>query len=173
MVPDLVQFLALRARLEDLDGVPIINIHDVPLQGLNAVIKRAIDIAISSIALVFVAIPGAFIAITIKLTSKGSIFYCQERMGLDGRPFTVYKFRSMHENAEEVTGPIWSPDDDPRCTPVGRFLRRTDLDELQSESAGLIEEHAALRAELAGLDERRRSERTEKLSTRPRSCTRS
>jgi Undecaprenyl-phosphate glucose phosphotransferase len=130
VVPDLVQFLALRARLEDLDGVPIINIHDVPLQGINSVIKRAIDIVLSSAALVFLGLPGAFIAITIKLTSPGPVFYRQERMGLDGRPFTVYKFRSMRLDAEETTGPIWARDDDPRCTPVGRFLRRTDMDEL-------------------------------------------
>ncbi len=130
VVPDLVQFLALRARLEDLDGVPIINIHDVPLQGVNAGIKRVIDIAFSVVALVFLAIPSAIIAATIKLTSPGPVFYRQERMGLDGRPFTVYKFRSMRVDAEAETGPIWADEEDPRCTPVGRFLRHTDMDEL-------------------------------------------
>jgi Undecaprenyl-phosphate glucose phosphotransferase len=130
VVPDLVQFLALRARLEDLDGVPIINIHDVPLQGFNAVIKRLIDITISGFATLVLLIPGSIIALIIKLTSPGPVFYRQERMGLDGRPFTVYKFRSMRENAEEMSGPIWARDDDPRCTTVGRFLRKTDLDEL-------------------------------------------
>ena len=95
VVPDLVQFLALRARLEDLDGVPIINIHDVPLQGLNAVIKRVIDLAISGVGLLLLAIPPALIALAIKYTSPGPVFYRQERMGLDGRPFWVYKFRSM------------------------------------------------------------------------------
>jgi Undecaprenyl-phosphate glucose phosphotransferase len=130
VVPDLVQFLALRARLEDLDGVPIINIHDVPLQGINAFIKRVIDIAISATALLILAIPGAIIALLIKWTSPGPVFYRQERMGLDGRPFTVYKFRSMRVDAEEVTGPVWARDDDPRCTPVGRFLRKTDIDEV-------------------------------------------
>jgi len=130
VVPDLVQFLALRARLEDLDGVPIINIHDVPLQGVNALIKRIIDITISGTALMILAIPCSIIALLIKWTSPGPVFYKQERMGLDGRPFTVFKFRSMSQNAEDVTGPIWARDDDPRCTPVGRFLRKTDFDEL-------------------------------------------
>ena len=130
VVPDLVQFLALRARLEDLDGVPIINIHDVPLQGINSMIKRVIDVSISSAALLLLGIPGGIIALTIKFTSPGPVFYRQERMGLDGRPFTVYKFRSMRLDAEDVTGPVWARDDDPRCTPVGRFLRRTDMDEL-------------------------------------------
>ena len=68
--------------------------------------------------------------VIIRWTSPGRVFYRQERMGLDGRPFWVYKFRSMHEGAEDVTGPIWARDDDPRCTAVGRFLRRWDLDEL-------------------------------------------
>jgi len=130
VVPDLVQFLALRARLEDLDGVPIINIHDVPLQGLNAVIKRAIDLAISGAAVLVLLIPAAIIALLIRWTSPGAVFYRQERMGLDGRPFWVYKFRSMRVDAEDVTGPIWAREDDPRCTPVGRFLRHWDLDEL-------------------------------------------
>ena len=130
VVPDLVQFLALRARLEDLDGVPIINIHDVPLQGLNAVIKRTIDLAISGAGALILAVPCGIIALAIKWTSAGPIFYRQERMGLDGRPFWVYKFRSMDVDAEDVTGPIWARDDDPRCTPVGRLLRHWDLDEL-------------------------------------------
>jgi Undecaprenyl-phosphate glucose phosphotransferase len=130
VVPDLVQFLALRARLEDLDGVPIINIHDVPLQGFNAAVKRVIDVTISGAASILLLVPCAVIALLIKWTSEGPVFYRQERMGLDGRPFTVYKFRSMEKNAEEDTGPIWARDDDPRCTAVGRFLRKTDLDEL-------------------------------------------
>ncbi len=130
VVPDLIQFLALRARLEDLDGVPIINIHDVPLQGVNAAIKRIIDVTLSGTAVILLAIPCSIIALLIKWTSPGPIFYRQERMGLDGRPFTVYKFRSMRVDAEDVSGPVWARDDDPRCTPVGRFLRKTDLDEL-------------------------------------------
>jgi lipopolysaccharide/colanic/teichoic acid biosynthesis glycosyltransferase len=64
------------------------------------------------------------------MTSPGPIFYRQERMGLDGKAFTVTKFRSMSIGAEEDTGPVWASEDDPRCTPFGRFLRRYDLDEL-------------------------------------------
>ena len=130
VVPDLLQFIALRARLEDLDGVPIIAINDVPLQGFNSVLKRVIDIGISSVALAFFAIPIGIIAALIKMTSPGPILYRQERMGLDGRAFTVFKFRSMFANAEDTTGPVWARDDDPRCTPLGRVLRRFDLDEL-------------------------------------------
>jgi Undecaprenyl-phosphate glucose phosphotransferase len=130
VVPDLLQFIALRARLEDLDGLPIINVNDVPLQGLNAWVKRAIDIVLSTLALAFLAIPFAIIAALVKWTSPGPVFYAQERMGLDGKAFTVYKFRSMYTDAEESTGPVWAPDNDPRATPVGHWLRHLDLDEL-------------------------------------------
>jgi Undecaprenyl-phosphate glucose phosphotransferase len=130
VVPDLLQFIALRARLEDLDGLPIININDVPLQGLNAWIKRGLDVVLSTAAMVVMAVPALVIAILVKRTSPGPVFYAQERMGLDGRAFTVYKFRSMYHDAEGSTGPIWAPDDDPRATPVGRWLRKLDLDEL-------------------------------------------
>jgi Undecaprenyl-phosphate glucose phosphotransferase len=130
VVPDLLQFIALRARLEDLDGIPMIAINDVPLQGFNSVLKRLTDIVISAVALAVLAVPMAIIAILVKLTSSGPVFYRQERMGLDGKAFTVYKFRSMYCGAEDVTGPVWARDDDPRATPIGRYLRAFDLDEL-------------------------------------------
>jgi Undecaprenyl-phosphate glucose phosphotransferase len=130
VVPDLLQFIALRARLEDLDGLPVINVNDVPLQGLNAWVKRALDIALSAAALFVLAIPIGIIALLVRWTSSGPVFYRQERMGLDGRAFTVYKIRSMYANAEDTSGPVWARDDDPRTTPVGRWLRRFDLDEL-------------------------------------------
>jgi Undecaprenyl-phosphate glucose phosphotransferase len=130
VVPDLLQFITLRARLEDLDGLPIININDVPLQGFNAWLKRAIDVALSAAALVVLAIPLGVIALVVRLTSRGPVFYAQERMGLDGKGFTVYKFRSMHEGAETITGPVWAREDDPRTTAIGKWLRRLDLDEL-------------------------------------------
>ena len=130
VVPDLLQFIALRARLEDLDGLPLISINDVPLRGFNSVLKRMADIAISFTVVLLGVVPAAIIAWLIKRSSPGPVFYTQVRMGLDGNAFTVYKFRSMRLDAEDTTGPIWARDDDPRCTPVGRFLRRTDMDEL-------------------------------------------
>ena len=130
VVPDLLQVIALRARLEDLDGVPIININDIPLQGLNSLVKRIIDVSISSAALAALALPFGVIAAIIRLSSPGPVFYRQERMGLDRRPFMVLKFRSMSEDAERDTGPVWARENDPRRTPAGRFLRRFSLDEL-------------------------------------------
>jgi Undecaprenyl-phosphate glucose phosphotransferase len=130
VVPDLLQFIALRARLEDLDGLPVINLNEVPLQGLNAWMKRGFDIVLSLAAMVVLAIPFAIISALVKWTSPGPVFYTQERMGLDGMAFTVYKFRSMDQDAEGTTGPVWAREDDPRATRIGRWLRRLDLDEL-------------------------------------------
>jgi Undecaprenyl-phosphate glucose phosphotransferase len=130
VVPDLLQVIALRARLEDLDGVPVINVNDVPLQGFNSLVKRAIDVAMSAVLLVLLAIPIALVAALVRLTSRGPVLYRQERMGLDGKSFTIVKFRSMSHDAERDTGPVWARHDDPRVTALGRFLRRANLDEL-------------------------------------------
>ncbi|HEY7791826.1 MAG TPA: undecaprenyl-phosphate glucose phosphotransferase [Vicinamibacterales bacterium] len=130
VVPDLLQVIALKARLEDLDGIPVININDVPLQGFNSIVKRMIDVALSAVALVGLAIPGLLVAALVKLTSDGPVFYRQERMGLDGRSFTIVKFRSMHHEAERETGPVWARENDPRVTALGRFLRKSNVDEL-------------------------------------------
>jgi len=130
VVPDLLQFIALRARLEDLDGLPIIGINDVPLRGFNSVLKRLVDMALSAAVVIIGIIPGAIVAFLIKRSSPGPAFYTQERMGLDGKAFTVYKFRSMPVDAEDVSGPIWAREDDPRATAIGKWLRRHDFDEL-------------------------------------------
>jgi Undecaprenyl-phosphate glucose phosphotransferase len=129
VVPDLLQVIALRARLEDLDGVPIININDVPLQGINSFIKRVIDIGISGAALVVLALPLGIISLIVKLSSRGPVFYRQERMGLDGKSFSIVKFRSMYDDAERDTGPVWTKPHDPRVTTFGKFLRRSNFDE--------------------------------------------
>ena len=101
VVPDLLQVIALRARLEDLDGVPVININDVPLQGFNSIVKRGIDIAhLGRRAGRCWRFRSAIIALLVKLTSRGPVFYRQERMGLDGKPFMIVKFRSMYDDAE-------------------------------------------------------------------------
>ena len=130
VVPDLLQVIALRARLEDLDGVPVININEPSLQGFNSIVKRGLDIVVSSAGLAALGIPLAAIALFVRLTSRGPVFYRQERTGLDGKPFTIVKFRSMYDDAERETGPVWTKPDDPRVTPLGRFLRRSNIDEL-------------------------------------------
>jgi Undecaprenyl-phosphate glucose phosphotransferase len=130
VVPDLVQVIALRARLEELDGIPIINIHDVPLKGFNSVLKRSIDVIISTAALLVLCPLIGLISLLVRATSTGPAFFRQERMGLDGKRFYVWKFRSMYDGAERETGPVWAREDDPRCTPLGRLLRRLSLDEI-------------------------------------------
>jgi Undecaprenyl-phosphate glucose phosphotransferase len=130
VVPDLLQFIALKARLEDLDGLPIISINDVPLRGINSVVKRLVDALVSTAVLIAFTPFGLVIAWLVKRSSPGPIFYEQERMGLDGKRFTVYKFRTMPIDAEELTGPIWAAPRDPRVTPIGRWLRQHDVDEL-------------------------------------------
>jgi Undecaprenyl-phosphate glucose phosphotransferase len=130
VVPDLLQVIALRARLEDLDGVPVININDVPLQGFNTIVKRGIDVVISSGALALLSIPIGAIALLVKATSRGPVFYRQERMGLDGKRINIVKFRSMHPEAEKDTGPVWTRENDPRVTAFGKFIRKSNLDEL-------------------------------------------
>ena len=130
VVPDLLQVIALRARLEDLDGIPVININDVPLQGFNSLLKRGIDVTLTVLALIVLAVPLAIVSLLVKLTSRGPIFYRQERMGLDGKSFAIVKFRSMYDDAERHTGPVWAVAGDPRVTPLGRLMRRSNVDEL-------------------------------------------
>ena len=127
---DYLTHVALRAGVEDLDGIPVISLAETPIQGWNWVQKRSMDVCLSAALLALVAIPFALIAALIKWTSRGPVFYSQERMGLDGKPFTIYKFRSMYENAEEETGPVWADPDDPRRTALGGILRRLSIDEL-------------------------------------------
>lgn len=130
VVPDLLQVIALRARLEDLDGIPIINLHDVPLRGVNAVLKRSIDVVISAAALL-VAVPVVFlVGLAIRWSSPGPALYRQERMSLDGKSFWVWKLRTMRVGAEKESGPVWAEENDPRVTPLGRWLRRFSVDEL-------------------------------------------
>lgn len=133
VVPDLVQYATIKASLEDLDGVPIISLNEVPLQGWNSMVKRVLDLAASSVLLVGLTVIPVFplIALLIKLYGgKGPVFLRQERMTLDGKTFQIYKFRTMIDGAEKETGPVFATSDDPRRTPVGVWLRRFNLDEL-------------------------------------------
>src|SRR6185295_12675236 len=123
----ILQYVTLNASLEDVDGTPVINLSQVPLQGWNSMVKRAMDVAISLAALL-PFLPLA--ALAIWLEDRGPIFYRQERMGLDGKSFMILKFRSMRADAEASSGPVWAIKDDPRRTRVGGFLRRWSIDEL-------------------------------------------
>jgi exopolysaccharide biosynthesis polyprenyl glycosylphosphotransferase len=130
VVPDLLQFMVLRSRVEDLDGLPTINLSETPLEGWSRFVKRAFDLVVAATALVVLSPVMIGIAIAIWLEDRGPVFYRQVRMGLDGKPFDILKFRSMRVGAENETGAVWAEKDDPRRTKVGRFLRAWSLDEL-------------------------------------------
>lgn len=130
IVPDMFEIMATRAKVLSLDGIPLISLGRTPLEGWNRTLKRGMDIIISSIGMVILSPLFALLAILIKLDSKGPVFFRQERLGRDGRRFVQYKFRSMVEDAEEKTGPVFAKENDPRRTKMGAFLRRNNLDEL-------------------------------------------
>ena len=130
LIPDLFQLLTLTSNIQDLDGIPVISVDEVPLRGFKKVVKRAEDIAASALGLLLLLPVFLIVALVVKLTSRGPIFYGQERFGVDGREFTIYKFRTMVCNAEKSTGPVMSKPGDPRVTKMGRFLRKYSLDEI-------------------------------------------
>lgn len=129
-VPDLMQYISLRIGVEELDGIPIVNLRETPIQGWNSVIKRGFDIAFSLFFIVIGSPLMLMLAALVKSTSPGPILYKQKRMGLDGRVFNMYKFRSMRADAEKQTGAVWAKKHDPRRTKLGTFMRTTSLDEL-------------------------------------------
>ena len=130
MVPDVLQFVTLRAAVEELEGLPVISLAQSPITGWSRLAKRAMDLGLAAPALIVVAPLLGLIALAIRLTSSGPILYRQERMGLDGRSFDIYKFRSMRVDAEVDSGPVWAAQGDERRTAFGRRLRRFSLDEL-------------------------------------------
>ncbi|HDQ34963.1 MAG TPA: undecaprenyl-phosphate glucose phosphotransferase [Chloroflexi bacterium] len=126
--PDLFQIIAGPVSIAALGGIPMLTVQDIALTGWWRVAKRAVDIVGAAVMLVLLAPLMWLIALLIKLESPGPVFYLQERMGLDARPFYILKFRSMRQDAERQ-GPGWTTADDPRRTHVGTFLRKTNLDE--------------------------------------------
>ena len=130
IVPDLLQCLTLRSGIEDLDGIPIVSLNETPLRGLPAVLKRAMDIAGGTAGLLLCSPFFVIIAAAIKLKGgPGPVLYTQDRVTLDGRHFPVFKFRTMRQDAEAASGPVWASEQDPRRTGLGVFLRKYNLDE--------------------------------------------
>jgi Undecaprenyl-phosphate glucose phosphotransferase len=133
VVPDLVQYATIKAALEDLDGIPIISLNEVPLRGWNSMVKRVMDVVFGSFFLLLLTVvlpvfPAVALLIWLR-GGKGPILLRQERMTLDGKTFEIFKFRTMVEEAERDTGPVWASEEDPRRTKVGIWLRRFNLDE--------------------------------------------
>ncbi len=142
IVPDLGVLLSLNYQTVDFDGLPIVSLWESPISGWSAVGKRVMDFVLALAGIVVLAPFLGLIALLVKCSSRGPVLYRQERMGLDGRLFSMLKFRTMDHGVGPEVGPRvghgaaqgeeagWTRPNDPRCTGLGRLLRRTSLDEL-------------------------------------------
>ena len=130
VLPELSEFIGSGTAITFFDDIPMLRLRETPMQGIQGIVKRLIDIVFSLFALIVLSPLMLAIAIAIRLTSSGKAIFRQERVGRAGKRFNIYKFRSMLIDAEEKVGHIWAKTDDPRQTSIGKFLRRWNLDEL-------------------------------------------
>jgi len=140
LVPDLYELSLSRIDMEAVEGIPLIGIKQVSLNSVQRAITRAVDILAAVLLIVLGSPLWLCIALAIRLNSRGGVIYKTTRIGLNGKPFMMYKFRSMYNGSDqlkaalmsqnEAQGPLFKMRDDPRITPVGRFLRRRSLDEI-------------------------------------------
>lgn len=130
LVADVPALASVSLTTSHLHGMTFIGVRESPYFGLNLCVKRAMDVILSTIALVLLAPLFAVVAALIKIASPGPILYRQERCSLNGTPFQMLKFRTMRVDAEANTGPVWTAQNDPRRTRLGSFLRATNIDEL-------------------------------------------
>ncbi len=127
--PDIFSYMAGDLNVDDLGGTPLLTVRDIALRGWKLSLKRALDLFGAGLGLILLSPFMMLTVLLIRLESKGSVFYSQVRMGLDGRPFPMIKFRSMRFDAES-SGRTWTVENDPRVTRIGRFMRRTNWDEI-------------------------------------------
>ena len=127
--PELFEIMTAGVTIDDLGGLPLLSVRDVQLRGWKLTLKRGLDLLGSALGLVLISPFLLLVALLIKLDSPGPVFYVQERMGLDAKPFMMFKFRSMRRDAD-ANGPAWTVRDDPRRTRLGALLRRLSIDEL-------------------------------------------
>jgi len=130
LVPDMVEMFVGPRSYVDINGIPLISVRGLRIRGINAIIKRWMDIVLTLIILVPVLPVMFVVSVLIRLDSPGPLFYMQKRVGMDGKIFWMYKFRSMRTEAEGDDGPTWSQQEDPRVTRLGTILRKYSLDEL-------------------------------------------
>lgn len=130
MIPRVYDMLMGAARIGQLDRPSLIRITEQSMTDAELCMKRAFDFVLSALGLIILSPALVLIALQIKCTSRGPVFYRQERIGLYGKPFYIYKFRTMIDHAEQEGKPQLTADDDPRVTKVGRWLRKYRLDEL-------------------------------------------
>lgn len=126
--PDVFEIMAAGVTVDDLGGLPMLTVRDVALRGWNLLLKRAMDIVGAALALILFSPFMVLVTFLVKLDSPGPVFFIQERVGLDGKPFPMLKFRSMRQDAERVGS--WTVRDDPRRTRLGSLFRKISFDEL-------------------------------------------
>ena len=130
-IPDYNKIIPTKPYTEDILGLPVINIRYVPLNNtFNALVKRAMDIVGSIVGIIVTSPLMLLMCLIIKLTSPGPLIYKQERVGLHNQTFWMYKFRSMEVQPESEEKKAWTVKNDPRVTPIGKFMRHTSIDEL-------------------------------------------
>jgi len=130
LVPDLYEIMLAQSRLEQVDDVPVFSVGRLNIPEESRIVKRLSDIVLSLTAVVHTAPLNILAALAVKLDSNGPVLYRQNRLTLQGKPFKLYKFRTMVVNAELDSGPVLAVENDPRVTRVGRFLRDTRIDEI-------------------------------------------
>lgn len=130
LAPDLASFAFAQRPVVMLGDLPVMTLFERPISGLDQVLKKIEDVTLGVIVTVLFAPLLLFIAIAVKLDSNGPVFFRQPREGFNNRKFHIWKFRSMHQNMAEVEGINQAQRGDPRVTRIGRFLRRSSLDEL-------------------------------------------
>ncbi|KMJ58741.1 hypothetical protein AB685_06555 [Bacillus sp. LL01] len=130
IVPEMFEFVLMDAQMQQVDDMMVFSIPSTKINGIHKFFKRSMDIVISISMLLFFSPILLTLYLLIPFTSKGPAFFIQERIGKDGTPFRIVKFRSMIENAEKITGPVLALEKDPRITPLGRKIRALRLDEL-------------------------------------------
>jgi Undecaprenyl-phosphate glucose phosphotransferase len=130
LVPDVYDYIVLGCSVDDFDQLPVLALNGAPIDPMGAFWKRFLDIVGASAALLLFSPIFLLLALLVKLTSRGPIFYGQVRMSTDGSTFRMWKFRSMKVDAESKTGAVWASKGDDRRTPIGAFLRSTSLDEI-------------------------------------------
>lgn len=127
--PDMFSYMAGDLNVDDLGGTPLLTVRDIALRGWKLSLKRAMDLIGATVGLVLLSPFMLITAALIRLESRGSVFYWQVRMGLDGRPFPMIKFRSMRQDAE-LGGRTWTVENDERVTRLGHYMRRSNWDEI-------------------------------------------
>lgn len=129
LYPDYMEIITSKVKIEHIDGIPFMKLKSIPMNTWNTMLKRLFDIFFSFLFILFLSPFLLIIALIVKLTSKGPVFYSQERVGLDQKKFNIIKFRSMIVNAEK-NGPVFASRDEDRYTKIGKILRKYSLDEL-------------------------------------------